>query len=665
MEKEQIIRILTDYADILHIKNFALDFIRQLGWWLIKALCSLCDFFYDVLTSIYKALDFTTGDSLLKYSDALRPLLSVLLVISITLLGYYMIVKRTDARVNLVQNIVLIMLIVTALPQITGYMADLTSSATAAVEKEAITEEVSPSFKVTKENVIDLKTVDKQNLPSYSDLTKGKKKKNSFSSQKKLSYVDINEYIDYENDDEIKNPDLWQSKLTVDGDGEASLIDMNGGLLSNLFGFNDRYYRYSVNWWTVIITLALSCIALFFMSLKVARIIWEIAAHQLIGPFIAVTDLASGQRMKEFLRSLISLFAVLFMIMLMYGLYFLGMSYISSFSAGSDGVNSVAKIIMQAALAWMMIDGANIIERVTGVDAGLKSGYQAVIGALAAGRAVKGAGKAAGTLVAGTKRAVTGGHRGGLKGLAGKAIHTAGVAAVGKRGIDDAKKGIHAAADKVKDEVADKVEEKTDGYGAAGAIRKAADKADAKKMGPDNRGGRAFYDERKTGRVSGIHQADAKPSEKNKSQTVQSGKAGKNTESVKAEKSSRRDSALGAEHVKNMQSDKTSESTLRPERNEHFDNEHFSNAHLKDTVERAEKASGTASVSGNEKKASSVRTERNSRNVNPENVTRKASKPARRGSLKQERNTVTPEVKEKRKLQKPNKTIRRRGGNDL
>ncbi len=213
--------------------------------------------------------------------------------------------------------------------------------------------------------------------------------------------------------------------------------------------------------------------------------------------------------------------------------------------------------------------------------------------------------------------------------------------------------------------MADKVEEKTDGYGAAGAIRKAADKADAKKMGPDNRGGRAFYDERKTGRVSGIHQADAKPSEKNKSQTVQSGKTGKNTESVKAEKSSRRDSALGAEHVKNMQPDKTSESTLRPERNEHFDNEHFSNAHLKDTVERAEKASGTASVSGNEKKASSVRTERNSRNVNPENVTRKASKPARRGSLKQERNTVTPEVKEKRKLQKPNKTIRRRGGNDL
>lgn len=664
MEKAEIIKLLTDYADILHIKNFALDFIRQLGWWLIKVLCSLCDFFYDVLTSIYKALDFTTGDSLLKYADALRPWLSVLLVISITLLGYYMIVKRTDARVNLVQNLVLIMLIVTALPQITGYMADLTAAATSSVQKEAITEEVSPSFKVVKENVIDLKTIDKQNLPSYSDITKGKKKSNSLTSEKKLSYIDINEYIDYENDDELKNPDLWQSKLTVDGDGEVSLIDMNGGLLSNLFGFNDRYYRYSVNWWTVMITLAISCIALFFMSLKVARIIWEIAAHQLIGPFIAVTDLASGQRMKEFLRSLISLFAVLFMIMLMYGLYFLGMSYISSFSAGSQGVNAVAKIIMQAALAWMMIDGANIIERVTGVDAGLKSGYQAVIGALAAGRAVKGAGKAASTLVSGNKaKAGTGIKSGGLKGVAGRAIHTAGRAAVGKQGIEDAKDKIHAAGDKVKEEAADKAYEKTGGYGVAGAIRKAADKADAKKMGPDNRGGKAFYDERKTGRVSGIHQ-DGKPSDKQKTQTVQNGKSGKNVgnaESGKAaEGKSRRNTALNTEHIKDMTSDKSSESTLRPERNEHFSNDRFSNDHLKDTFEKAEKVSGSEAVSSGRKKASSVTAERNTRKVNPENVSKKAPKPKKRGSLKQERNIGTSTLKENKRFQKPNK----RGGDN-
>ena len=331
MGKEEIIKILTDYADVLHIKSFALDFIRQLGWWLIKALCSLCDFFYDVLTSIYKALDFTTGDSLIAYSKALMPWISCLLIISIMLLGYYMIVKRTDARVNLVQNLVLIMLIVTALPQITGYMADLTAAATKSVEQEAITQEASPSFKVIQENVIDLKTADKQDMPSYADITDGKKKRNSLTSQKKIRYVDINEYMDYKNDNELKNPDLWKSKLTVDGAGKTSITDMGGGL-GSFFGLaNDKYYRYSVNWWTVIITLAVSCIALFFMSLKVSRIIWEIAAHQLIGPFIAVTDLASGQRMKEFLRSLVSLFAVLFMIMLMYGLYFLGMSYISSF----------------------------------------------------------------------------------------------------------------------------------------------------------------------------------------------------------------------------------------------------------------------------------------------------------------------------------------------
>ena len=643
MGKEEIIKILTDYADVLHIKSFALDFIRQLGWWLIKALCSLCDFFYDVLTSIYKALDFTTGDSLTAYSKALMPWISCLLIISIMLLGYYMIVKRTDARVNLVQNLVLIMLIVTALPQITGYMADLTAAATKSVEQEAITQEASPSFKVIQENVIDLKTADKQDMPSYADITNGKKKRNSLTSQKKIRYVDINEYMDYKNDNELKNPDLWKSKLTVDGDGKTSITDMGGGL-GSFFGLaNDKYYRYSLNWWTVIITLAVSCIALFFMSLKVARIIWEIAAHQLIGPFIAVTDLASGQRMKEFLRSLVSLFAVLFMIMLMYGLYFLGMSYINSFSAGSQGVNAVAKIIMQMALAWMMIDGANIIERVTGVDAGLKSGYQAVIGALAAGKAVKGIGKAAGTLVNGSKSksAATGLGSGGLKGAAGKAIYTAGRVAVGKKGVEGAKARVQAAGDKVKKGVSDKIEDVTDGQGAYGAIRKAADKADSKKMGPDNRGGKAFYDDRKTGRVSGIHQTDNKPSERKQ---PESGKAGG--------KSTGRSAAIGSERIRDMKMSKSSDTALKPERNKH------SRDNPLGTFDKTEKRSESSPSLGSEKKASFTDTERSLRKGSPEIVMKKASRPARTVSLKPERN-LGPEIVEEKKRQRPERKTRR------
>lgn len=649
MGKEEIIKILTDYADVLHIKSFALDFIRQLGWWLIKALCSLCDFFYDVLTSIYKALDFTTGDSLIAYSKALMPWISCLLIISIMLLGYYMIVKRTDARVNLVQNLVLIMLIVTALPQITGYMADLTAAATKSVEQEAITQEASPSFKVIQENVIDLKTADKQDMPSYADITDGKKKRNSLTSQKKIRYVDINEYMDYKNDNELKNPDLWKSKLTVDGAGKTSITDMGGGL-GSFFGLaNDKYYRYSVNWWTVIITLAVSCIALFFMSLKVSRIIWEIAAHQLIGPFIAVTDLASGQRMKEFLRSLVSLFAVLFMIMLMYGLYFLGMSYISSFSAGSPGVNAVAKIIMQMALAWMMIDGANIIERVTGVDAGLKSGYQAIIAVLAAGKAVKGAGKAAGTLVNGSKSkgAATGLSSGGLKGAAGKAIYTAGRVAVGKKGVEDAKTRVQAAGDKVKKGVSDKIEDVTDGYGAYGAVRKAADKADSKKMGPDNRGGKAFYDDRKTGRVSGIHQTGSKASERKQ---PEEGKAGG--------KSAGRSAAIGSERIRDMKMSKSSDTALKPERNKHFRDNPL------DTFDKTEKRSESSPSLGSEKKAPSVSPQR-SRKTDPEAVTKKASRPERRGSLKQERNTGPEITKERKRLQRPGRKTGKRGGYDI
>ena len=294
---------------------------------------------------------------------------------------------------------------------------------------------------------------------------------------------------------------------------------------------------------------------------------------------------------------------------------------------------------MQMALAWMMIDGANIIERVTGVDAGLKSGYQAIIAVLAAGKAVKGAGKAAGTLVNGSKSkgAATGLSSGGLKGAAGKAIYTAGRVAVGKKGVEDAKTRVQAAGDKVKKGVSDKIED----------VRKAADKADSKKMGPDNRGGKAFYDDRKTGRVSGIHQTGSKASERKQ---PEEGKAGG--------KSAGRSAAIGSERIRDMKMSKSSDTALKPERNKHFRDNPL------DTFDKTEKRSESSPSLGSEKKAPSVSPQR-SRKTDPEAVTKKASRPERRGSLKQERNTGPEITKERKRLQRPGRKTGKRGGYDI
>ena len=102
-----------------------------------------------------------------------------------------------------------------------------------------------------------------------------------------------------------------------------------------------------------------------------------------------------------------------------------------------------------------------------------------------------------------------------------------------------------------------------------------------------------------------------------------------------------------------MKKSKSSGSTLAPERNDH----------LKDTFEKAEELSRSTAASGSEKRASSAATER-SRKVSPEIVSKKASRPARRDSLKQERNMGPEIVKEKQKLQKPVRKTRR-GGDDI
>ena len=160
-------------------------------------------------------------------------------------------------------------------------------------------------------------------------------------------------------------------------------------------------------------------------------------------------------------------------------------------------------------------------------------------------------------------------------------------------------------------------------------------------MGPDNRGGKAFYDDRKTGRVSGIHQTGSKASERKQ---PEAGKVGG--------KSAGRSAAIGSERIRDMKMSKSSDTALKPERNKHFRDNPL------DTFDKTEKRSESSPSLGSEKKASFTDTERSLRKGSTEIVTKKASRPARTVSLKPERN-LGPEIVEEKKRQRPERKTRR------
>ncbi|MCX0402264.1 hypothetical protein LI017_16920, partial [Clostridium perfringens] len=62
---------------------------------------------------------------------------------------------------------------------------------------------------------------------------------------------------------------------------------------------------------------------------------------------------------------------------------------------------TLAKLIFQISVSFAVIDAPNLVERILGIDAGLKSGFNTMMGAYAATKGMLGAGKMAAKMGAG------------------------------------------------------------------------------------------------------------------------------------------------------------------------------------------------------------------------------------------------------------------------
>ncbi|MGM9978996.1 MAG: hypothetical protein ACI33J_09380, partial [Clostridium sp.] len=80
---------------------------------------------------------------------------------------------------------------------------------------------------------------------------------------------------------------------------------------------------------------------------------------------------------KKVLQSILNIFLTTFMIFLSMKIYIIGTSFIT------DKLDGVAYLIALFAFSLAVIDGPNIVERLFGIDAGLKSGWGAIAGAYA------------------------------------------------------------------------------------------------------------------------------------------------------------------------------------------------------------------------------------------------------------------------------------------
>ncbi|POA06072.1 pLS20_p028 family conjugation system transmembrane protein [Staphylococcus caprae] len=176
---------------------------------------------------------------------------------------------------------------------------------------------------------------------------------------------------------------------------------------AGILKFFDEYpLRYQANFLVLWLSLGGLAIVYLFSAFKVVKLMFDIAFQKVLTPFVAATDLTTGQKMKSLFSNIVLNYAVIWLIFVLFIIYNILITAVMNSNAGM-----AVKAIAFIALSIACIDGPDTAKRVLGIDTGVQDGKAAAFGAYGLGRATA---KTASAGVSGSKslyNSMTGGKK--------------------------------------------------------------------------------------------------------------------------------------------------------------------------------------------------------------------------------------------------------------
>ena len=180
---------------------------------------------------------------------------------------------------------------------------------------------------------------------------------------------------------------LWQVDAS-NGTQFYAIQDIYNGFGWNSSGgddwFNEFYYRYHVNYINIYITLIAYCIVYICVSYKTVRIIYELAITRILA-LLYSADVNGLQKTLKILGALKDGYVVLMLSAVCIKVFNFAQLYLNSKAGG----NSLVYNIVFLFIAFAVVDGPNMIQQLTGIDAGLQSGFGKLMAAYHVGQAAK------------------------------------------------------------------------------------------------------------------------------------------------------------------------------------------------------------------------------------------------------------------------------------
>lgn len=456
-ETEMVKSIIGNNQELFNQSNLIADLFRFIGVMLLKGLAWLASSCATLYDNTFGLVDFTQYGPIKEFLDKWQVVWVVLLSASIGMLGL-MLAFFWDKRPKVLINLLVGVLVVTSMGWMISKMNTLISSE---VRSEIMGESSSSAaiYDSLGDCVHDLLYIDSMVGLTHLNEKNSKGEKNSeltYSkfTKKQLNSLSINEKVtpdDVKDESKVIVENRIKSFYGTDGDGNTTSYTFleeiyDGVAWTNLL--SEHYYRYKIDWFIAYIEMFSLIIIYLFFSYKVARTFYEIVWGELLA-ILYSPNLAGGQKILKILDSIKDSYIILLLSVVSVKMYLIGVSFVSDQSW--DGFTKAMVLLF---IAFAVIDGQHLVQKLTGQDVGLSDGLQkimstmygtsATMGVLRMGAgAVKGAGhlagKAAGAIKNGTNKVAAGAAKDNLNKQA--------MEATGNKNPDDESKGMDVGAD--------------------------------------------------------------------------------------------------------------------------------------------------------------------------------------------------------------------------
>ena len=379
VDTDGITKVLKKNRDIFHTNTIVGGMLRFIGWQLITLLVWLAEHCAKLFDESFKFIDFTRYEPVEEFLDSWQPVVYALISLSILFLGLILIFWQ-EKKPKLMMNICLAVLIITSsgylIDQLNGFVTDDIRSAIMN-DGDTSTGASGLVYDMVGASVYDLIYIDDKLDGGLMKMTKQNRKLYDDFTKEDLELLSINEVLKPD-DVKAESKDLVSNRIYYRKDDLQLKEIYNGVAWTDLL--NEYYYRYDVEWYTVIVGLVSMIIVYVCLAYKVVRILYEVVVQRLLAALYSA-NLTSSQKTLKILDSIKDSYITLILVMVCLKIYLLAFKMV-----GETGFGEFSKVMVLLFVAFAVVDGPNIIQKLTGVDAGLSSGMGKIIAGVQATR---------------------------------------------------------------------------------------------------------------------------------------------------------------------------------------------------------------------------------------------------------------------------------------